>query len=217
VASASFVKTRIVIADDHTMFRDGLRALIERDATLEVVGEAADTRTAIGIAGALKPRILVLDLGMPEGNGVHAIATILGEDPAMRIVVLTMYDDPAFLRAALAAGAAGYVLKRSAPRILIEALRAVSTGRMFVDPTFPIDLGAATPQPPLSPREREVLTLLARGLTYREAGERLHVGERTIETHRRKIVEKLGLRTRADLLRYALECGLLTESPDPIP
>lgn len=192
------------------MFRDGLRHLLERDHTCEVVGEASDTKATIQVAQELRPAILVLDISMPGGTVVQAIPTILCANPATRIVALTMHDDPAFLRAILAAGAVGFVLKRSAPAILLSAIEAVRRGRMFVDPMLSADDGPAPGcQVRLSPREREVLVLLARGLTYREAGEQLHVGERTVETHRRKISEKLGLRSRAELLRYALELGLV--------
>jgi len=207
-------RTRIVIADDHAMFRDGIRMLIERDPSFEIVGEAADTRTAVWAVTTLKPTMLVLDLSMPEGRVVPAIASILADAPALRIVVLTMHDDPAYLRASFAAGAVGYVLKRSSPSVLVHALHAVRTGRMYVDPAFPAEPVAARPQSPLSQRELEVLALLARGLTYRAAGARLHVSERTIETHRRNIAEKLGLHSRAELLRYALESGLVTPSSD---
>lgn len=213
--------SRIVIADDHAILRDGLRTLIERDRSFAVVGEAGDARDAARLAGELRPNILVIDLNMPGGNTVHAIQEILSHSPAIRIIVLTMHDDPAFLRAALASGAVGYVLKRSAHATLLDALRSVRDGRMFVDPAFPVDASAtaqpAAPVTALSSREREVLVLLARGLTYREAGAQLHVGARTIETHRRHIAEKLGLRTRADLLRYALEVGLVAPgAPSPL-
>lgn len=196
------------------MFRDGLRVLIERDGSFDVVGEAGDTREAIWAVVTLKPSMLVMDLSMPEGRFVPAIGSILHDEPTVRIVVLTMHDDPACLRAALAAGAVGYVLKRSAPTTLLQALHTVRTGRIFVDPAFPIEPGSPRLPSPLSQREREVLTLLSRGLTYREAGELLHVSERTIETHRRNLAEKLGLRSRAELLRYALESGLVSSGDD---
>lgn len=216
--SARGAATRIVIADDHAMFRHGLRSLLERDPAFAIVGEAADTRAAVWACAEHRPQILVVDLSMPEGNVVEAIPRIVGADPAIRVVVLTMHDDQGFLRAALGAGAVGYVLKRSAADILVQALHTVRAARMFVDPTFPLAVAGpiAQPRTPLSPREREVLRLLARGLTYRAAGERLRVGERTIETHRRHIAEKLGLRSRAELLRYALESGLLTPGDEGV-
>lgn len=204
--------TDILIADDHALFREGLRSLIERDATFTVVADAQNVAETIQLAARLRPTIVILDLSMPGGGSVPAIARILDGSPATRILVVTMYDDPAFLRASLAAGAAGYVLKRSAHKTLLQALHAVRAGRMFVDPSVPVD---SVPGPNqggrarLTAREVEVMTLLARGMTYREAGLRLHVSVRTIETHRRNFAEKLGLRTRADVLRYALEQGLL--------
>jgi two-component system response regulator NreC len=206
--------SRILIADDHKMLREGLRALIDSQPGMEVVGEASDTREAAWLVQNLQPDVVLMDLSMPGGNAVQQIRAMTQAQPRLRVLVLTMHDDPAFLRSALAAGAAGYVLKRSAYSQLVEALQAVEAGRMFIDPCLPLD-GASgeaklsTP-PPLSPREQEVLVLLARGATYKQAAERLHVGERTVETHRRRISEKLGLKTRADLLRYALEFGLLT-------
>jgi len=202
---------RLVIADDHAMFRSGLRGMLERIPDLEIVGEAEDTSATIDLTATLKPSILVLDLSMPGGRPIQAIPTIVEATPSIRIIVLTMHDDLAYLRAALAAGAVGYVLKRSPPNVLLESLRAVRAGRMFIDPAFPATASEMPPSlAPLSRREREVLELLAQGLTYREAGARLHVSERTIETHRRHIGEKLDLRTRADLVRYAVECGILT-------
>jgi two-component system, NarL family, response regulator NreC len=204
---------RILIADDHKMLRDGLRSLIESQPGMEVVGEASDMRETSWQAQNLDPDVILMDLSMPGGAAVPTIKSILENKPHIRILVLTMHDDPAFLRSALAAGAAGYVLKKSAYSQLLEALAAVGSGRVFVDPCLPLDgvvAGAKLEAPrALSPREREVLVLLARGATYKQVAERLHMGDRTVETHRRRIGEKLGLKSRADLVRYALEFGLL--------
>jgi len=206
------VSTRVVLADDHLLFRQGLRALIEGHANLdaEVVEEASDvdeTRQAVRRA---RPQALVLDLRMPGGESVALARELLSEQPQLKVLVLTMYDDPAFLRSMLAAGAQGYLLKRCAYEELAAALRTVLAGQIYIDRSLHVEVDA-TPKAlaALSPREREVLVLLARGLTYAEVGKRLNIGSRTVETHRRKVSEKLGMATRADLVRFALEFGLL--------
>jgi DNA-binding NarL/FixJ family response regulator len=210
-------RARVLIADDHTLLREGVRAFIELDPRFSVAGEACDTREVLRAAAELRPDVLLLDINMPGGSALAAISQLLVEQRDLRVVVLTMHDEPEFLRAALAAGAVGYVLKASTHSRLIAALEAAVAGRMYVDPSFPAGLPAA-PEPNdvvLSARERQVLALLAAGLTYRDAAEQLHVGTRTVESHRRRIAEKLGLRTRADLLRYSLELGLITPSSRP--
>jgi two-component system, NarL family, response regulator NreC len=204
------VKTRILIADDHAVLRECLRALISAQPELEVVAEAGEQREVLWQARQTQPDIVLLDLSMPGGSGIETIRKVIAECPGVRVLVLSMHEEPSFLRAALAAGASGYVLKRSAYAQLLDALGQVRGGTMYVDPSVRLgdeDLRARAPS--LSPREREVLALLAGGLSYREAGERLGMGERTVETHRRHILEKLGLKTRADLVRYALELGLI--------
>jgi DNA-binding NarL/FixJ family response regulator len=204
------VKTRILIADDHAVLREALRALIAAQPELEVVAEAGEQREVLWQVQEQKPDIVLLDLSMPGGSGIETIRRIMSENQGVRVLVLSMHEEASFLRAALAACASGYVLKRSAYAQLLDALGQVRSGAMYVDPSLRAgdeDFRARTPS--LSPREREVLTLLAGGLSYREAGERLGMGERTVETHRRHILEKLGLKTRADLVRYALELGLI--------
>lgn len=208
---------RVVLADDHALLRDGLRSLMGSldFAHLEVVGEAADVAEAARVTRAEKPDLLVLDLKMPGGKAVLLIRELMQEQPSLHILVLTMYDDAAFVRSVLAAGAHGYLLKRSAYAEFAEALRAVIAGQVYVDASLraqmaarPGDTSRGGPEL-LTVREREVLVMLARGLTYAEAGKRLHIGVRTVETHRRNIFEKLSLETRADLLRFALEFGLV--------
>jgi two-component system, NarL family, response regulator NreC len=208
---------RVVLADDHALLRDGLRSLLGtlEFSDVEVVGEAADIAEATRVTRLLKPDLLVLDLKMPGGQSVQLIRELISELPKLRILVLTMYDDPAFLRSVLAAGGHGYLLKRSAYSEFANAIRAVLGGELYVDPSLRSNTALrkdevqATSPDVLTAREREVFVLLARGLTYAEVGKRLHIGARTVETHRRKILEKLSLETRADLLRYALEFGLL--------
>jgi len=185
-------------------------------ARAEVVAEASDVAETIRCVREHRPDVLVLDLKMPGGQPVQIIRELLLEHPKLRILIVTMYDDAPFLRSVLAAGAHGYLLKRSAYSDFEEALQSVMAGRLYVDKSLRMDAEG----PPvaeaqrgsgvLTAREREVLVLLARGLTYTEVGRRLNIGARTVETHRRKVLNKLSLETRADLLRFALEFGLLS-------
>jgi DNA-binding NarL/FixJ family response regulator len=211
---------RVLLADDHAVLRAGLRLLLNAQPDLAVVGEAADCPEALGQVRALKPDVLTLDLTMPGGGSVKLIEQLRKECPQIKVLVLTMHDDPAYLRAALAAGAAGYVVKTAADAELINAVRAVCQGRIVVDvgaakaPGPPAAPGPSRPSRPagfsaLSTREREVFTLLARGHTNQEIAAALFLSVKTIETYRARIAEKLGLRSRAELVRYALEAGLL--------
>jgi DNA-binding NarL/FixJ family response regulator len=209
--------SRVVLADDHRLLRDGLRALIQSlSSAAEVVAEASDVAETIRCVREHRPDVLVLDLKMPGGQPIQIIRDLLAEHPKLRILIVTMYDDPPFLRSVLAAGAHGYLLKRSAYSDFEEALQSVLAGRLYVDKSMRMDVeGGSLVQAPrsagtLTAREREVLVLLARGFTYTEVGKRLHIGARTVETHRRKVLNKLSLETRADLLRFALEFGLLS-------
>ncbi len=211
---------RVLLADDHTLLRAGLRMLINAEPDLEVVGEAADCREALAKVRDLEPDVLTLDLTMPGGNSIQLIEQLRREQPQTHVLVLTMHDDPAYLRAALAAGSAGYVVKAAADTELLSGIRAVCQGRVVVhvsrptaqpalDPEADAESSRATGAARLSSREREVLTLLARGHTNQEIAGLLFLSVKTIETYRARIAEKLGLRSRADLVRYALEVGLL--------
>jgi DNA-binding NarL/FixJ family response regulator len=212
----------VLLADDHAVLRAGLRMLINAQPDMEVVGEAADSTEALAKVRALKPDVLTLDLTMPGGSSIKLIERLREECPRTRVLVLTMHDDPAYLRAVMAAGGSGYVVKTAADAELLNAIRAVCEGRIVVDLKLP---KSATPPPvgrdagpgparpagfaSLSAREREVLTLLVQGHTNPEMADRLFLSVKTIETYRARIADKLGLRTRADLVRYALEIGLL--------
>jgi DNA-binding NarL/FixJ family response regulator len=210
---------RVLLADDHTLLRAGLRMLINAEPDLEVVGEAADCREALTKVRALKPDVLTLDLTMPGGSSIQLIEQLRREHPQTQVLVLTMHDDPAYLRAALAAGSAGYVVKAAADTELLSGIRAVCEGRVVVHVSRPTAQPALEPEGEaesrptgtarLSSREREVLTLLARGHTNQESARLLYLSVKTIETYRARIADKLGLRSRADLVRYALEVGLL--------
>jgi len=202
---------RILIADDHALVRSGLRALLEAQPDLEVAGEAADGAAAVEQSLKLKPDVVVLDLTMPGRNGINATEDLRRQCPASRVVVLTMHDDEAYVRIARLAGASAFVLKKSLATELIDAIRAVhSGGTQFPEADMPLPSRAGeSPLNLITEREREVLSLIARGYTTNEIATQLHISEKTVETHRAHIVEKLGLHTRAGLVRFALDHGLL--------
>ncbi len=212
-------KIRVVIADDHAVLRAGLRMLINTQPDMIVVAEAGDGLAAVHQATETKPDVVVMDITMPAMGGIQAIEQIRQALPQTQILVLTMHDDTAYLRSALAAGASGYVVKKSADSELISAITAVHRGQMFVD--LASSSGAiqqallkepsrhGDPKSLLSQREKAVLTLVAEGYTNQQVADRLCLSVKTIETYRMRLAEKLGLRTRADLTRYALEIGLI--------
>jgi two-component system response regulator NreC len=204
----------IVLADDHSVVRSGLRMLLDAEPDIEVVAEAGDVDAAKRYTLGHKPTVLVLDLNMPGGSSLEAIPKVAETSPGTSVVVLTMQDDSAFAREALRAGARGYVLKHSAGTELVQAIRAAAGGGTWLNP----DLGArmaATPDGPvgtlagLSDREIEVLRLIALGHTNNEIAEQLFLSVRTVETHRAHIQQKLGVSTRAELVRYALDHDLI--------
>ncbi|HEX8959696.1 MAG TPA: response regulator transcription factor [Solirubrobacterales bacterium] len=202
----------IVIADDHGVVRAGLRLLLEAEAGFEVVAEAENVASARRYVRARRPTVLVLDLNMPGESSLAAIPKLREETPGTQIVVLTMQDDPAFAREALKAGAAGYVLKRAAEDELIEAVRLAARGESYINPQLGVRLAVEPPPGPpdgLSEEEVEILRLVALGHTNAEIGERLFLSGRTVETHRIRLQRKLELESRADLVRYVLERGLL--------
>jgi len=211
---------RIVLADDHTLVRDGLRRVIEAEADFKVVGEAANAAATIAEVAAQRPDILLLDVSMPGGGGIGALDEIRKASPATRILVLTMHEDPAYLRVALVSGASGFLLKHAAGRELVAAIRAVLQGRTYVDPTLagvalhealrPTQASQETTSDRLSPRETQVLRDLALGFTNKEVAERLAVSVKSVETYRARLFEKLGLERRADLVRYAIAHNLMT-------
>jgi two-component system, NarL family, response regulator NreC len=216
-------KIRVLIADDHAVLRAGLRLLINTQQDMTVVAEAAEGVEAVRLANETKPDVVVMDITMPAMGGIEAIEQIRQAIPQTQILVLTMHDDTAYLRSALAAGASGYVVKKSADSELISAINAVYRGQMFVD--LASSSGAiqealldrsnkdqgrpSDPKSLLSQREKAVLRLVAEGYTNQQAADRLCLSVKTIETYRMRLAEKLGLRTRADLTRYALEIGLI--------
>jgi len=209
-------KIRVVVADDHSILRAGLRMLIKAESDMEVVGEAAEGREVEGVVRETKPDVLLLDITMPAGGGIKALEQVRRSSPQVRVLILTMHEDPAYLRSVLAAGASGYVLKRAVDADLLFAIRAVHRGGTFVDPSLAQTLlpqvgsAVATKGNLLSPRERQVLQLVAEGYTNHQIAERIFVGVKSVETYRARIGQKLSLNSRADFVRYALEAGLLT-------
>jgi two-component system response regulator NreC len=207
-------KTKVVVADDHAVVRSGLRLVLEAEPDIEVVAEAADMESTFQKVRAHRPAVLVLDLHMPGGPSIPQIPALLEASKDTRIVVLTMQGDPAFAREALRAGATGYVLKEAANADLAQAIRQATEGRTYLQPELGAKLAQAPPEPDgppddLTEREVEVLRLIALGYTNAEIGEQLYLSVRTVESHRAHIQQKLRLQSRADLVRYALDHGML--------
>ena len=209
---------RILIVDDHAVVRSGLRLLLEAEDDLEPIGEAGSAREAIFEARELKPDVILMDVVMPDGSGLDAVPTLLHERPETKVLVLSMQDDPSYVREAFAAGASGYVLKEAADEEVVAAVREVAGGGRYVHPELGARLVAAeteerkrAEEDPLSERESEVLRLLALGHTNQEIAKQLFISVRTAETHRAHIMQKLRLSSRAELVRYALDRGLLEE------
>jgi len=203
----------VVIADDHGVVRGGLRLLLHQQEDFHVIGEAEDVPGALRLCELRRPDVLVLDLNMPGASSIEAIPEIRRRWPETHVVVLTMQDDPAYARAALQAGADGYVLKESAESELVNAVRQVSRGHTYLNPELGARL-ARTPSEPerpddLTERELEVLRLIALGHTNGEIGSQLYLSVRTVETHRAHIQQKTGATSRAELVRYALDRGLI--------
>jgi two-component system response regulator NreC len=215
-------KIRVMIVDDHAILRAGLRMLVNAQADMEVVSEAPDGEKAVQEIRETKPDVTLLDLTMPRVGGMKALQEIARDCRDARVLILTMHDDPAYLRSALAAGASGYLLKRAVDSELIAAIRAVHRGGIFVDPRLASILvqdvlakkgTKAGPREPiniLSDRELQVLQLVARGYSSAQIAKQIFVGVKTVETYRSRFAEKLGLRTRSDVIRFAVQMGLLT-------
>ena len=219
---------RVLVADDHAILRAGLRLMIGGQTDMEVIGEAGDFDEALRLARSSLPEVITLDLTMPGGSGLAAIEKLKVAAPATRIVVLTMHEDPAYVRSALAAGASGYLVKSAADSALIEAIRAVHRGRIFVEIQDTrtgeslVAAGPATPQAPapvqtLSARERQVLIFVAQGHTNQAVADRLRLSVKTVESYRSRLMQKLGLTSRAELTRLAMDLDLLQDSTDPVP
>jgi DNA-binding NarL/FixJ family response regulator len=212
--------TRVLLADDHRIVREGLLALLAKEGDLEIVGEAADGREAVALARQLQPHVVVMDIAMPSLNGLEATRLIHTEQPGVRVLVLSMHADPRFAAEALHAGATGYLLKDCAHAELAEAVRTVAAGRVYFSASMTgVVVGNLGRQAPgakssaftlLTARERQILQLLAEGKGTKEIGNLLQISAKTVETHRTHIMSKLGLYTIAELTRYAVREGLLS-------
>ena len=210
----------ILLVDDHQMMRDGLRAVLERESDLHVSGEAADGRAALELCASLHPDVVVMDIGMPGLNGIEATRQVTAQHPRTRVVALSMNADRRYVHAMFEAGAWAYLVKSSASEELIRAIRAVAHDEKYVSPTVASAVldtfvggpkaAQREPRSELSPREREVLQLLAEGMTSKEIAGKLDLAVSTIETHRKQIMAKLDLRSVAELTKFAIRTGITT-------
>ena len=215
-------KIRVVVADDHAILRAGLRMLINAQADMTVVAEAQDGIEAVTAVQRTEPDVAILDVTMPRSGGLDAIKEIVSRSRATRILLLTMHEEPAYLRTALSAGATGYVLKKSVDADLLTAIRGVHKGRTYVDSELAevlvrdaispeaSDRDGSAARSLLSDRELQVLKLVAEGFSSREVAEQIFVSTKTVETYRSRFAEKLGLKSRAQIVQYALNLGLLS-------
>lgn len=210
-------RLNVLLADDHVVVRLGLKSLLEAEPDVTVVGEAEDGDAAIAAARQLRPNVVIMDVSMPGTGGVEATQRIRSEQPDTRVVGLTAHEDPAYLRRMLAAGATGYLLKRTAAIELLRAVRSVANGDTYLDPTFagrplhaPAGTSGAVSNNELSEREAEVLRQIAEGFGNKQIAARLGLSVKTVETYKARAMEKLGVRTRVQLVQYALQRGWLT-------
>ena len=209
---------RMLLVDDHKLMREGLRALLEGAPDLEIVGQASDGREALDLVRTLSPDVVVMDVGMPELNGVEATRRIRSEFEGVKVIALSTHTDKRYVHHMLEAGACGYVLKIAAYDELLRAVRAVSVGKTYLSPEVtasvversrsPHDGSEVDAYSTLGSREREVLQLVAEGKTSAETAKEMHISIKTVETHRRNIVQKLGLHGTAELTKYAVREGL---------
>jgi DNA-binding NarL/FixJ family response regulator len=214
---------RVLMADDHPIVLAGMKALVAADPGLEIVGEARDGRTALQMAKDLRPDAAVLDIGMPGLNGLEVALALRAEAPEIRVVILTVHEDRAYLRQLLEAGVSAYLLKRSAAEELVRAIHAVAEGGLYLDPAIAGKVvGSAARGTPhgvlgtpaeLSEREAEVLRLLAEGHTSKEISSRLSISVKTVETYKARAMDKLGFKSRVDVVRYAASRGWLRDRP----
>ncbi len=216
-------KIRVLIADDHTIVRSGVRLLLQAEPDIEVVGEALNSAEAVALAESLRPTVILMDIAMPPGvNGLEATRQIKARFPNMHVLVLTMHADEQYLRDALSRGASGYVVKQAADQEMLSAIRAVMRGEVYIHPSMTKALlgelvdrsaaaGDADSASALSEREAQVIKQVARGHTNQEIAEKLSLSVKTVETYRARAMEKLGLSSRAALVRYAMDKGWLNE------
>ena len=221
--SAPQATIRIILADDHEIVREGLRSLLEKEKGMQVVAEADNGRAAVEMTRELRPDVVVMDITMPELNGVEATRMIVGEDLGTRVIALSMHSGRKFMSEVLKAGASGYLLKECAVSELVQAIRCVTGGKAYLSPKITdavvddyvryVPAGKGRAYDSLTPREREVLQLVAEGNTTKEIAASLHVSVKTVEAHRAQIMEKLAIHTVAGLTKFAIHEGLT--SPEP--
>ncbi len=213
-------KIKVLIADDHTIVREGVRMILAKERDIEVVGEAGDGRQALDLVDRLRPEVIIMDLSMPEMGGIEATKHVKERHPAVNVLALTMHEDESYVFQLLRAGASGYVLKRAAAQDLVQAVRAAARGEAFLYPSITrkvvedylkrVEQGEERERyDGLTEREREVLTLIAQGLTNQQIAQKLFISIKTVQTHRAHILEKLGLHDRTELVRYAIRKGLI--------
>ncbi len=208
-------RVRVLLADDHRIVAEGLKSLLV--AEFDLIGVVEDGRAMIEAAKELKPDVIVADITMPHLNGIEALEEIKKFDRNVRVVFLTMHRDIVYARRALEAGAVGFVLKHAAPEELVRAVRAAAQGRVFITTDLAGEMLQAQKHPTQAPdlvatltlRQREILRLLADGLTAQEIGSRLHISARTVEDHKYRMAESLGLKTKAELIHFAIKCGII--------
>jgi DNA-binding NarL/FixJ family response regulator len=210
-------KLKVLLVDDHAIVREGLRSLIVAESDMEVIGQAENGRTALRLVGELGPDVVIMDIAMPDLNGMEATRQVVRAHPEVKVIALSMHADKRFVSGMLEAGAAGYLLKDSAFEELARAVRAVHSGQTYISPAVAglvvegyLGTGSESGRPAarLSPREREVLQLVAEGVNTKQIAARLGVSVKTIETHRRQVMEKLEVRSVAELTKYAIREGL---------
>ena len=215
-------KLRILLIDDHAVVREGLKALVNAQPDMEVVGEASDGRSALALAREARPDVAVVDVSMPGPGGAETTEQLKRSLPAIKVLALSVHEDKGYLRLLLEAGASGYALKRAAAGELIHAIRVVASGGLYLDPTLAGKVvGRLVRRPsaresiqvePLSDRENDVVLGLARGYSLKEIAARLQLSVKTVETYKARSLEKLGLRSRADIVRYAIQRGWLQDT-----
>jgi DNA-binding NarL/FixJ family response regulator len=212
------MSVRILLADDHTIVREGLRSLLGKEQDMEVVAESGDGRTTVQLAKKLRPHVVLMDIALPDLNGVEAARQILEEAPGVKVVALSMHSARPFVAGMLAAGASGYLLKKCAAEELVHAIRTVLAGEVYLSPEVArvvieeygrqVPANDTSARSILTPRELEVLQLIAEGKSTKEIARKLHVTVRTVEAHRHNVMEKLHLHTDAELTKYAVRQGL---------
>jgi len=213
-------KTKILVVDDHAIVREGVRMILAKESDLEVVGEAGDGEQALELTERLRPDVVIMDISMPGMGGIEATQTIRTRHPEVQVLALTMHEDESYIFQLLRAGAAGYVLKRAAAQDLVQAVRAAAKGEAFLYPSVArkvvedylkrVEMGEERQRyDGLTAREKEILTLIAQGLSNQQIAEKLFISIKTVQTHRAHVLEKLKLHDRTELVRYAIRKGLI--------